>query len=271
MLKIGLFSKLSRVSIRMLRYYDEIGLLRPAFIDPDSDYRYYREDQLQTIGFITALRDMGFSLADVGRMAELSHNAAALAPFFEKRRRELAAEAEKAARQLLLLDAAEHRLGKEDIMQYNVTIKTIPERYAACIHTVIPRYQDEGLVWKTLCEETDPMHLVPDEPCYTAVTFLDGEFKERDVELEAWKTVKGSYPDTAHVKFKTLPAVTVASCIYRGPYDGIGEAYAAMAVWIEANGYEYDGPMFNLYHVSPHETKDPQEFVTEICYPVRKQ
>ena len=53
MLKIGLFSKLSRVSIRMLRYYDEIGLLRPAFIDPDSDYRYYREDQLQTIGFIT--------------------------------------------------------------------------------------------------------------------------------------------------------------------------------------------------------------------------
>lgn len=50
MLKIGLFSKLSRVSIRMLRYYDEMGLLRPAYIDPDSDYRYYREDQLQTVG-----------------------------------------------------------------------------------------------------------------------------------------------------------------------------------------------------------------------------
>ena len=59
MLKIGLFSKLSRVSIRMLRYYDEMGLLRPAYIDPDSDYRYYREDQLQTVGWITALRDMG--------------------------------------------------------------------------------------------------------------------------------------------------------------------------------------------------------------------
>ena len=156
-------------------------------------------------------------------------------------------------------------------MQYNVTIKTIPERYAACIHTVIPRYQDEGLVWKTLCEETDHMHLVPDDPCYTAVTFLDGEFKERDVELEAWKTVKGSYPDTTHVKFKTLPAVRVASCIYRGPYDGIGEAYAALAAWIGANGYEYDGPMFNLYHVSPHETHNPEEFVTEVCYPVRKK
>ena len=59
MLKIGLFSKLSRVSIRMLRYYDEIGLLHPAYIDPESDYRYYREDQLPQIGWITALRDMG--------------------------------------------------------------------------------------------------------------------------------------------------------------------------------------------------------------------
>ena len=53
MLKIGLFSKLSRVSIRMLRYYDEIGLLHPAYIDPESDYRYYREDQLPQIGWIT--------------------------------------------------------------------------------------------------------------------------------------------------------------------------------------------------------------------------
>ena len=51
MLKIGLFSKLSRVSIRMLRYYDEMGLLHPAYIDPESDYRYYREDQLPQIGW----------------------------------------------------------------------------------------------------------------------------------------------------------------------------------------------------------------------------
>lgn len=75
MLKIGLFSKLSRVSIRMLRYYDEIGLLHPAYIDPESDYRYYREDQLPQIGWITALRDMGFSLADVCRMTEIGHDA----------------------------------------------------------------------------------------------------------------------------------------------------------------------------------------------------
>ena len=45
MLKIGEFSKLSRVSDRMLRHYDEIGLLKPAEIDRFTDYRYYREDK----------------------------------------------------------------------------------------------------------------------------------------------------------------------------------------------------------------------------------
>ena len=55
MLKIGDFSKLSRVSIRMLRHYDEIGLLRPARIDPESGYRYYSETQLLIVCRISAL------------------------------------------------------------------------------------------------------------------------------------------------------------------------------------------------------------------------
>lgn len=50
MLKIGEFSKLSRVSIRMLHHYDEIGLLVPAQIDHFTGYRYYREEQLTTAG-----------------------------------------------------------------------------------------------------------------------------------------------------------------------------------------------------------------------------
>ena len=65
MLKIGDFSKLSRVSIRMLRHYDDIGLLKPAEIDEVTGYRYYHEEQLFTIGRITSLKDMGFALADI--------------------------------------------------------------------------------------------------------------------------------------------------------------------------------------------------------------
>ena len=68
MLKIGTFSKLSRLSIRMLRRYDELGLLQPVHTDPFTGYRYYREEQLTTAGRITALRDMGFGLSAIGAL-----------------------------------------------------------------------------------------------------------------------------------------------------------------------------------------------------------
>ena len=71
MLKIGDFSKLSRCSVRMLRHYDEIGLLEPAEIDRFTGYRYYSEAQLTVIGQIISLRDMGFSLAAIGEMLKL--------------------------------------------------------------------------------------------------------------------------------------------------------------------------------------------------------
>ena len=83
------------------------------------------------------------------------------------------------------------RLRKEESMNYNVTIKTIPARYAATVHMTIPRYEDEGLVWSILMSETAHMNLIEADPCLCAVTFLDGEYKEKNVEVMAWKTVKG--------------------------------------------------------------------------------
>ena len=271
MLKIGEFSKLSRISVRMLRHYDEIGLLKPAEIDRFTDYRYYREDQLPTAGRITALKDMGFSLADIARILAIYDDRDQLERFFSARQTELINLSQDTAHKLTLLEAARKRLRKEKNMSYNVTIKTIPERYAATVQMTIPRYEDEGMVWGIMMEETGRMNLAEADPCLCAVTFLDGEYKEENVEVMAWKTVKGSYSDTDHVKFRTLPEVTVASCTYRGSYTLITDVYAAVVEWLKANGYEPDGPMFNIYHVSPHETQNPDEFVTEVCYPVKKK
>ena len=78
MLKIGYFSKLSRISIRMLRHYDEIGLLKPAEIDPFTGYRYYSEDQLSVANRITALKDMGFGLSDIGEILLCADDSAQL-------------------------------------------------------------------------------------------------------------------------------------------------------------------------------------------------
>ena len=271
MLKIGEFSKLSRVSVRMLRHYDEIGLLKPAETDCFTDYRYYREDQLPTAGRIAALKDMGFSLADIVRILAVYDDREQMERFFAARQEELEALSHETAHRLTLLDAARKRLRKEEDMRYNVTLKTIPARYAATVQMTLPRYEDEGRIWGVLAEETCRMRLVEDDPCLCAVTYLDGEYKEENVEMMAWKTVKGTYPDTEHVKFHTLPEVTVASCTYQGSYTQITDVYAAVIAWMEANGYEPAGPMFNIYHISPHETQNPEEFVTEICYPVKKK
>lgn len=271
MLKIGCFSKLSRVSIRMLRHYDQTGLLKPIMLDEQTGYRYYSEEQLPIIGRITALKDMGFGLSAIREILSCYDNHDQLEAYLHMKRSELIALQEETNHKLRLLDTAIEKLRKDDNMNYNVTVKTLPERYVASVRMVIPDYKQEGVVWGVLCEETSHMNLVPTDPCYCSVTFHDTEYKESDVEVEAQKTVKGSYTDTEHVKFKTVPEVTFASATYKGSYDMINEVNVAVATWIEANGFDYDGPMFMIYHVSPHETQNPDEFVTEVCYPIKKK
>ena len=271
MLKIGEFSKLSRISIRMLRHYDEIGLLRPVRIDAFTGYRYYGEDQLPLAGRIAALRDMGFGLSAISEVLACGGDALALERLLACREGELLDHKQEVERQLRLLESLRRKLREEKkTMQYNVNLKTIPERNAACVRQILPRYDCEGTLWEILMRETAPLNLVDGDPCICCAVFHDGEYKEADVDVEVQKSVKGSYPDTEHVKFKALPAVTVASATYQGGYHLIGEVSAAVAAWVRDNGYSFCGPAFYIYHVSPHETQNPDEFVTEICLPVEK-
>ena len=271
MLKIGEFSKLSRISIRMLRHYDEIGLLMPENTDPFTGYRYYSEAQLFTAGRINALKDMGFRLCDAAELLRCWEDRETMEQRLLTQRDTALLQAEEAARRLQLLDTALERLRKDQPMKYDVTVKTIPERQVASVRQILPGYHLEGNLWSILLKETAQMHIQDGDPVLCSATFHDQEYMESDVDVEIQKTVRGSYPDTEHVKFRTMPQVQVASTVYRGSYDQINEATAAVVSWVNANGYHFDGPAFFIYHVSPHETQNPEEFVTELCYPVRKQ
>ena len=266
MLKIGEFSKLSRVSIRMLRHYDDLGLLKPAMIDEFTGYRFYKEEQLFVMGRITALKDMGFALADIARIMDDYDNKEKLEEYLTKQQQELKKISDETEYKLMLLDTARKRLRKEQSMSFDVTTKVIPERYAATVHMVVPHYEDEGILWGKLQECKTP--LVPADPCLAAAEFLDKEYKEENVEIVVWMTVKGQYEDTENVKFKILPEVKVASCVIKGSYEQMGEATATVASWIAENGFEVTGPMFNIYHVSPAQTQNPDEYVTEVCFPI---
>ena len=272
MLKIGEFSKLSRVSVRALRRYDEAGLLVPASIDPFTGYRYYSESQLPVANRIRALRDMGFPLAALREVLECWDDPGALERCLLLQRAAAREIMEEAQARLRLLDTALERLRKdEDTMKYDVTIKTIPERQVASVRPIIPNYGGEGDLWSVYCQETARMNIQDGDPALCAAVYHDGEFKEQDVDVEIQKSVAGTYPDTEHVKFKTVPAVQVASATFRGSYDQIPTVNEVVAAWVEANGWTFDGLFFNLYHVSPYDTRNPDEFVTEVCYPVKRK
>ena len=179
---------------------------------------------------------------------------------------------EEAQRRLRLLDTALERLRKDEtMMKYDVTIKTLPERHVASVRQIIPSYDREGDLWHIYCQETARMNIQDGDPVLCTAMYYDGEFKDQDVDVEIQKNVVGTYPDTEHVKFKTVPAVQVASATFRGSYDQISTVNEAVAAWVEDNGWTFDGLFFNIYHVSPHETRNPEEFVTEVCYPVKRK
>ncbi len=145
MLKIGEFSRLSRVSIRALRRYDEAGLLVPASIDPFTGYRYYSERQLPSANRIRALRDMGFPLAAVREVLGCYDDPGALERCLILQQASAREAMEEAERRLRLLDTALERLRKDESkMRYDVTVKTLPERQVASVRKIIPNYDREG-------------------------------------------------------------------------------------------------------------------------------
>ncbi|WMC91433.1 MerR family transcriptional regulator [Kineothrix sp. MB12-C1] len=272
MLKIGDFSKLSRISIRMLRHYDELGLLMPKTIDNFTGYRYYAEDQLPVASRIASLKDMGFGLSAIGEILKNYEDPQALSEFLTVKQAEVQADAEEARRRLLLLDTAIKRLRKDETaMTYNVTLKTLPERYVASVRKVIPSYDQEGMLWNIMMTETASLKLQPADNCYSLAIFHDEGYKENDVDVEIQGIVKGTYQNTENVVFKTMPAVEIASATYKGSYEQLTAVNHAVANWVNDNDYKFDGAMFCIYHVSPAQTQNPDEYVTEVCYPVKKK
>ena len=272
MLKIGDFSKLSRISIRMLRHYDEIGILRPESVDDFTGYRYYRESQLPLAGRIQTLKGLGFGLSVIKEILGKYGDPQEMEQFLLIKRRELEEEAVATQQKLMLLDSTLKWLRKDgNLMDYNVTLKTVPERYVASVRQVIPAYDQEGMLWEIMCRELEPQKVQQAVPCYAMAVFHDEGHREHNPDVEIQSAVVGTYEDTEHVKFKTVPQIRAASATYKGSYDQIARVNAAVADWVVENGYDFAGKSFCIYHVSPGQTDDPEELVTEVCFPIKKK
>jgi len=83
--------------------------------------------------------------------------------------------------------------------------------------------------------------------------------------------VQGNYKDTENVIFKTEAPILIASATYKGSYEQVTAVNEAVASWVTDNNYDFNGAMFNIYHVGPATENNPDNWVTEVCYPLKKK
>lgn len=255
----------------MLRHYDKLGLLLPQYIDESSGYRYYTAEQLSLVGKIAQLRELGFSLTLIKEMLEGNMNQDDLHRFLTLKQKELQEELQVIEKQvshissLLQQGAAIH--------PYHVVLKEIPQRQVLSVRRVIETYNHESHLWNTLYSSIAQQKIeLASDPCPMAI-FHDLEHKAENIDIEVQVSIEGiikldleKSPNLLH--YTTIP-IEIASVMIHGGYEQMGMVTQVVAQWIEDHSYELNGPMFNIYHVSPAQEPIPENWVTEACFPVK--
>lgn len=143
MMTIGDFARYAQVSVRMLRHYDGLGLLVPARVDPFSSYRFYTAEQLPRPNRLIALKDLGFSLHEIGPLLDARVDPTELRGMLRLRQAELA---EQIAADTARLGEIERRLrlieSEQEMPNLDVTDKPIPATTVAEIATVVTDHAD---------------------------------------------------------------------------------------------------------------------------------
>jgi effector-binding domain-containing protein/DNA-binding transcriptional MerR regulator len=272
MLRIGEFSRLSTTPVSALRYYDEIGLLRPVEVDRFTGYRYYSAQQLSRLNRINALKGLGLSLAEVIELAADERPDTRIALVLERKAEEVRRGIADEQGRLMRLNAWLEHLrtrGEMETTSYEVVIKKVVPLQAMCLRRVMPSYQSEGELWGELCGYLGQQRGVryagpPLTLCH------DGEYKERDVDIELAVPVESPVKDSGDIRLRTLPGhEQVASVVHKGPFDTVVHAYQFLLGWMERNGYRMDGPDRTVYLNTPEQVA-PADLLKEVQIPIAR-
>ncbi|MGE5372087.1 MAG: MerR family transcriptional regulator [Solirubrobacterales bacterium] len=270
MFKIGDFSKLAQVSVKALRHYDELGLLKPAAVDSQTGYRWYTADQMPRLNRILVLKSLGFGLEQIGVLMDGQLDAGQLREMYRARQAQIADLIKQEKNRMALLAVRLREIEEEgDITMsngYDVIIKRVEPVLVCALRETIPAYDQVGMLWERLCGQIAQSGARFAGP--GIAVYFDTEYKERDVDVETAMPVAGP---AAGLAVKEYPAIETAACaIHRGPYEGLSAAYAAIGRWIQENGWEIIGPNREVYLLPIDQAPDPSQCVTEIQFPVRK-
>lgn len=267
MLKIGDFSSLTQVSVKTLRYYDEVGLLRPLQVDGASGYRYYSASQLPRLHRILALKDLGFSLEQISKALDDGVTPDQIRGMLTLRQAEQEGRVREEQDRLARLQARLRLMEQEGVMAKDVVIKKVAPQWVASVRQVIPNYPSVGMLYGELYGSLGPAAFSG----MPVAIWHDHEHKEQDVDAEAGVYLKQAVPANGRMKVYELQEATVASIIHNGSYNRLSESYDAVLRWIEANGYKIAAPIRELYvKTSQPVRQDDESYVTEIQVPVDK-
>ncbi|QVK18174.1 MerR family transcriptional regulator [Mycoplasmatota bacterium] len=269
MYQIGIFSKMNRITTKTLRHYDEIGLLKPAYIDDFTGYRYYSSNQLPRLNKILTLKQMGVSLSEI---LEIIDEPKGVEVFLKLKEQELKEKIKQEQKKLLHVKNYQKRIRGELIMKYNPVIKSLPEVIVASMRMISPSYNYYFEVIPKMGEEMRRLGAVCAMPEYCFNIYHDSEYKETDIDVEVCEAVVEFCDDSEMVKFKKINYVETAVCVlHKGPYSLLREAYNFVFEWIKDNGYEVIGEPRESYIDGIWNTEDESEWLTEIQIPIAKR
>ena len=273
MLKIGEFSRLTRVPAKTLRYYDEIDLFKPANNDAENGYRYYSVEQLPRLHRIMALKGLGMSLEQIRTLLTEDLSAEEIRGMFKMKQVEIIKKLEEERLRLMLMESYLRQIENEGgLAQYDVVLKPVEPRRVVSVRGIMPRLEQIGEVvtnYLTLLHE----HLTQHNVAYTEPHFHiyhDEELLEENLDIEICYPIQDDVPASEAVSVRTVEGVGLMACaVHHGPFVNMLRANVAIMRWISANGYHVSGPYREIY-LQYKPAGDQQDCVTEVQFPVAR-
>ena len=266
MYQIGEFSRICQVSVKTLRHYDRIGLLKPAEVDRFTGYRYYDRSQLERMLLIQKLKRYGFSLEDIHILTR-AENKGALREALLRQRVILTARQQEIG--MTIRDLTLYLQNLEGTGDFMKTANNYDIRLAETERRTVLTYRqrmsvdDFGRYFSKLFERSAQEHFTPTG--VTGAIYHDKEFDRDSSDIELFIGVKEE-KDTEVMKPRLC-----AATLHRGSYSTLSEAYAALVSWIEENGYVWDGAPYEIYTKAIWSGCAVEDWETEVYFPVRKK
>ncbi|WP_280399976.1 MerR family transcriptional regulator [Nocardia carnea] len=271
MLSIGDFARHGQVSVRMLRHYDLLGLLVPDRVDPVSGYRYYEVGQLARLNRIIALKELGFTLDQVGRMLDGAVTGAELRGMLTLRSAELAQRIAADRERLARVEARLRVIEREGTMPTDeIVVKSVPAVRIAERSTLVADFTPERIgpavqrLFTELCAalERDRVEISGPAVCYYDHRPDGSVLAHAGMPV---RTEPGGSDDFTVVDLPEMPLA--ATQIYRGDMNGVVEPHQDLVQWIADNGYRTAGPGREVTLVWD---VDNSKWVTELQEPIAR-